>query len=212
MNLLFLSVLSVSTQYPALGGCSRIRAYCGKAEISHFSHSISLNIPNIRLNRWQKLANFYFPSRRRLFSDSLLGKIILLITFCLNLQSQSQAQTIYTWVDERGIAHFSHHPSTLPKVSSRPATTLPYINKAIAPPKSSIKKTTSGHNFKKTKPKKKPTTGKIRTQQLAKNCQGYRAKLEKIQIAMRRGYKEPQGNRYREQRRKYSDLLFQRCR
>ena len=131
------------------------------------------------------------------------GLLIVLFIFCVN----TRAQTIYTWVDDQGVSHFSHYPVIPDEASAVTATRLPYVNTAVAPSlHASEKEIEMIYQSDKPKPEK---TGK---QLLMKACQRYEEKLKTIQSAMRRGYTEPQGNRYREQRRKYSELLLQYCR
>ncbi len=133
--------------------------------------------------------------------------IINLIILFFALLANAQAQTIYTWVDEKGTVHFSHHPSNLPKNNTIKPATLSSINTVVTPPPSTKKQVIkTASQYKRSIPKK---TSK---RQLIEACRRHKEKLEKIQTALRRGYKEPQGNRYREQRRKYSGFLSRYCR
>ena len=128
------------------------------------------------------------------------GLLFIVLTCCAN----TRLQTIYTWTDEHGVLHFSHHPAKLSEASPLDAAGLPVINEAIA--------TDTDNSAPPTRHAQKNPPPNNHQPQLVADCQRYRDKLDTIQRAMRRGYTEPQGNRYRQQRRKYAGLLSRHCR
>ena len=145
-----------------------------------------------------------------------LWPLFAVFIFSLNLS----AQTIYTWVDENGISHFSHHPITLPEIKTIEASQLSYINRSLPTTIPTTDPTTDPTTIPTTAPTVKNKAGqkhKIRkagkttTQKIARQCKHYREKMAKVERKLRQGYKEPKGNLYRQQRRNFSDLIFKYC-
>lgn len=111
------------------------------------------------------------------------------------------SQPIFKWIDKQGITHYGHRPAG--KQAQRiNLATLPYLNTSTKPV--SIDYSREPGAVKKHNP--------TAANKSAQRCQQYRNKITEIEQALKRGYREPNGNHYRQQLRDYSGLLLKHCR
>lgn len=144
--------------------------------------------------------------------------LLLLTVQCFTLVVDARSpnqQTVYQWIDDQGRTHYSHQPAKFPAKAKIKKTRIGKVNRADSTPvKSAVKKNSNRPVTKNRSSKKsKPATQKAsRNNNHNKKCLRYQHQLQKIQTKLRRGYKEPQGNRLRGLRRKYTALHSQQCR
>lgn len=122
---------------------------------------------------------------------------------------------VYTWIDSRGVAHFSDYPPG--EISHRqvqipaPVTVPMSENLGQGRRVSGIRKgiedlLASG------RPGGSEMTAKEKAEvELEKICATYRSKLERIQSRLRAGYSNDRGNALRQQRRTLSKKLSREC-
>lgn len=120
----------------------------------------------------------------------LTRAVFLLAIISINSQAK-----LYKWVDEQGQTHFSDLPpfNSEAKIETLPAPEVG--NQILAPEKIEFYRA----------PKK--TARKRKTKR--RNCNKYAVRIDKVQQQLRRGYKEPRGNKLRARRRELSEQLRQ---
>lgn len=123
---------------------------------------------------------------------------------------------VYTWIDEKGIAHFSDHPPSKmehERITVRPVATVPMsenldqgervsrirdeVQEALSKPERPVK--SRGRSRARAEAKRK------------KACAAYRDKLDVIQAQLRNGYSNDKGNSLRQRRRAVSKKLSREC-
>ncbi|KMQ76314.1 protein of unknown function (DUF4124) [Marinobacter subterrani] len=122
---------------------------------------------------------------------------------------------VYTWIDSRGIAHFSDYPpGEIPhsQVQLQEPVTVPMAEnlrqgRRISGIREEVNELLSSSE--------RPEPGKSRQDRadakLKKTCAGYRRKLDHIQSRLRAGYSNDRGNMLRRQRRTLSQKLSREC-
>lgn len=122
---------------------------------------------------------------------------------------------VYTWIDSRGIAHFSDYPpGEIPHslVQLQEPVTVPMAEnlrqgRRISGIREEVNELLSSSE--------RPEPGKSRQDRadakLKKTCAGYRRKLDHIQSRLRAGYSNDRGNMLRRQRRTLSQKLSREC-
>lgn len=122
---------------------------------------------------------------------------------------------VYTWIDSRGIAHFSDYPpGEIPhsQVQLQEPVTVPMAEnlrqgRRISGIREEVNELLSSSE--------RPEPGKSRQDRadakLKKSCAGYRRKLDHIQSRLRAGYSNDRGNMLRRQRRTLSQKLSREC-
>ena len=137
-----------------------------------------------------------------------LAKVLVIgIYYSVSTLAFSQTQTIYRWEDEQGVTHFNQRASNQHNATVVNGKDLPAVNSSVSmlPNRESNLQTSTSKSPSRQQAK---VVNHAKTAQL---CQNYNDKLQRIQATLKRGYKEPQGNQLRQQRRKYSSLLLQHC-
>jgi hypothetical protein len=122
---------------------------------------------------------------------------------------------VYTWMDSRGVAHFSDYPpGEIPhkQLQVPPPVTVPMSeNLRQGKRVSGIRKDVEGL-LAPSRPEGSGMTAKEKADaQLEKTCVTYRSKLERIQSKLRAGYSNDRGNTLRRQRRTLSQKLSREC-
>lgn len=118
--------------------------------------------------------------------------------------ANSYANTVFHWVDEHGKAHYSDRAKSGPQIQRLDAAELGRINLQQGV---SIKpRSTRSRSSRRTVAR----TGK-RHSTLDKDCQRYRTNILSLEQRLRQGYSEPAGSKLRQRKKKWSDLLYQRC-
>jgi hypothetical protein len=122
---------------------------------------------------------------------------------------------VYTWIDSRGVAHFSDYPpEDIPhkQVQVQAPVTLPMSeNLRQGKRVSGIRKDVEGL-LASGRPGGSGMTAKEQAKaKLEKTCATYRSKLARIQSRLRAGYSNDRGNSLRHQRRTLSQKLSREC-
>ena len=123
---------------------------------------------------------------------------------------------VYTWIDSRGVAHFSDYPpGEMPhkRIRVRAPVTVPMSENLRQDERiSGIREEVSGLLSSSRRPGKPDTSARERAgARLEKTCGKYRRKLEQIQSKLRAGYSNDRGNTLRRQRRTLSQKLSREC-
>lgn len=122
---------------------------------------------------------------------------------------------VYTWIDRRGVAHFSDYPpGEIPhkQVQVQAPVTVPMSeNLRQGKRVSGIRKDVEGL-LASGRPEGSGITAKEKADaELEKTCATYRSKLDRIQSRLRAGYSNDRGNALRQQRRTLSQKLSREC-
>lgn len=122
---------------------------------------------------------------------------------------------VYTWIDSRGVAHFSDYPpGEIPhkQLDVQAPVTVPMSeNLGQGKRVSGIRKEVEGL-LASGRPRGSGATAKEKADaELEKTCATYRSKLERIQSKLRAGYSNDRGNSLRQQRRTLSQKLSREC-
>ena len=142
--------------------------------------------------------------------------IVFIIASCGFLLYGIQASAeVYEWVDEQGQRHFSDQkPSTQDEYQVRND-----IDDARSPSQAAAPEKYAQSQRKKKRSKKARSNTRRHRQRQAKarqqkqqRCEKYLAQMRKVQTQLRRGYREPQGNRLRQRRYELSKRYQKECR
>jgi hypothetical protein len=122
---------------------------------------------------------------------------------------------VYTWIDSRGVAHFSDYPpGEIPhkQLQVQAPVTVPMSeNLRQGKRVSGIRKDVESL-LASGRPGGSGITAKEKADaQLEKTCATYRSTLERIQSKLRAGYSNDRGNALRQQRRTLSQKLSREC-
>ncbi|WP_417567652.1 DUF4124 domain-containing protein [Marinobacter sp.] len=137
----------------------------------------------------------------------------LVVSFAITTGVQAD---VYTWIDSRGVAHFSDYPpGEIPHKQIQvqaPATVPMSENLRQEERVSRIREDVTGLLSASGRPDKSGNSAKERADaKLAKTCGKYRRKLDQIQSRLRAGYSNDRGNSLRRQRRTVSQKLSREC-
>jgi hypothetical protein len=131
-----------------------------------------------------------------------IASILFFLYLFLN-PPDSSAKDLYKWLDDKGRVHYSDAtPFTAPHV--RINDDLPLLHRQQPPEK--IQFPASKKLPQKKVTKRKRSGGKI------KKCARLKERLTTIEARLRRGYKEPLGNKLRAQRRAVVSDYREACR
>lgn len=122
---------------------------------------------------------------------------------------------VYTWIDSRGVAHFSDYPpGEIPhkQLQVQAPVTMPMSeNLRQGKRVSGIRKDVEGL-LASGRPGGSGISAKEKADaELEKTCATYRSKLERIQSRLRAGYSNDRGNALRQRRRTLSQKLSREC-
>lgn len=136
------------------------------------------------------------------------------LVFSFFLASVANAE-VYTWIDSRGVAHFSDYPpDEIPhkQLQLKAPVTVPMSeNLRQGKRVSGIRKDVEGL-LASSRPGGSGMTAKEKADaKLEKTCATYRRKLDGIQSKLRAGYSNDRGNTLRQQRRTLSQKLSREC-
>ena len=122
---------------------------------------------------------------------------------------------VYTWIDGRGVAHFSDYPpGDIPhkQLQVQPPVTVPMSeNLGQGKRVSGIRKDVEGLLASGRREGSGITEKEKAEAELEKTCATYRSKLGRIQSKLRAGYSNDRGNTLRQQRRTLSQKLSREC-
>lgn len=132
--------------------------------------------------------------------------------FCLAACYTAQAE-VYEWIDEAGQRHFSDQKPN----DVDPSIIEPFQLHDDTPQPQQTKEAYQAKRY--ASPPRKPSRSRQRRQRQAKarlkqqqRCEKYLDQMRKIQTQLRRGYREPQGNRLRQRRFELSKKYQKECR
>ncbi|TVP53957.1 MAG: DUF4124 domain-containing protein [Halomonadaceae bacterium] len=132
------------------------------------------------------------PPNRNLWYFILLAS---LISFQANAE-------VFIWTDDQGQAHFSDTPPDNAPYRGMPTPDLK--NTPLLLPEQRSRPSPRSATTRKTNTSVAPTTRNPR-------CQNYEQRLERVQLQLRNGYREPRGNRLRHERRELKSKLWNDC-
>lgn len=123
---------------------------------------------------------------------------------------------VYTWIDSRGIAHFSDYPpGKLPhrRLEIEPPATVPMAEnlrrgKRITGIREEVEGLLSAPDRASNSRERRQAKALAKQE---KACGQYRNKLDRIQSRLRAGYSNDKGNALRRQRRSLSQKLSREC-
>jgi len=122
---------------------------------------------------------------------------------------------VYTWIDSRGVAHFSDYPpGEIPHKQlqvNAPVTVPMSENLRQGKRVSGIRKDVEGLLASGRPGGSGMTAQEKADAEREKTCATYRSKLERIQSKLRAGYSNDRGNALRQQRRTLSQKLSREC-
>ena len=141
----------------------------------------------------------------------------ILATFVFSAIFNASAHAeVYTWIDSRGIAHFSDYPpGKIPheRVELKPLSTVPMSEnlrrgKRVSGIHADVQGLLSGSE------QSGRASGSAKADARARHertCDKYRRRLDRIQSQLRAGYGNNKGNTLRRQRREFSQMLSREC-
>ncbi|MBW7471058.1 DUF4124 domain-containing protein [Marinobacter sp. M216] len=140
----------------------------------------------------------------------------ILATFVFSAIFNASAHAeVYTWIDSRGIAHFSDYPpGKIPhqEIDIQPTSTVPMSeNLRQGKRVSGIRDDVRGLLSTSDRPVRNSGAAAKSRAKLQKICDNYRRKLDRIQSKLRSGYSNDKGNTLRHQRRKISQQHSREC-
>lgn len=124
---------------------------------------------------------------------------------------------MYTWIDERGVAHFTDiKPSDREhkQVELRPPSLIPMRENIRRGERVSTINRQVNRSLEANDGGKQKASAQQEAHELKRKnarCAGYRERLERIQQQLRAGYSNDKGNRLRRQRREVSQKLSREC-
>lgn len=141
----------------------------------------------------------YWYKSRILLCMPLTGFLTGLLAM-MPLCAAAESPVLYQWTDQWGKRHISDRKPLQDEFKVLDPNTLPAIQRipsVQSKPKSAVSQRKSRPSRKVKKKRRKKV-----------DCSKYEKRLEGIQEKLRRGYREPQGNKLRLKRRTYRDLLY----
>ncbi len=132
------------------------------------------------------------------------GYRYFLITAFLSLAGNASA-TIYSWIDEHGQRHYSDSAPAQHSDQSVVEVPLADINRQSPPAKIDYRRATRQPD--KTAHHQRASAQRKRRQ----HCEKIQRRLDAINKQLRSGYREPKGNKLRQQRRDYQRRKKQHC-
>jgi hypothetical protein len=116
---------------------------------------------------------------------------------------------IYKWVDEKGVTHYSDDPRDVPAEHETLEQLAPVHT--IQAPDKALTRIQEAAQRERRQPKRVQRAQSRSTASSHSSCEAYRRQLGAVQAKLRRGYREPRGNKLRERRRELSALIKQTC-
>jgi len=120
----------------------------------------------------------------------------------------------YRWQDVQGDWHFSDQPPASPTQEAN-------VSKVLGEAVNTSKPTTISINHTPTQFSNQPSHQSQKSRKIARQlkqkskqkqaCHTLKVKLDAIHTKLRAGYKEPKGNKLREQRRKINNKIYHQC-
>ena len=127
-----------------------------------------------------------------------------LINLCCLLVSPSVAgQTLCKWVDAGGQTHFGDPHVAHGRCQPLDRAALPPVNSQQ--PAASVPRSVARAS-RRPRPRVARHTAASRH-----DCDAYRERIQTIEQQLRRGYREPAGARLHARKRRWSELLYERC-
>lgn len=144
-----------------------------------------------------------------------MPRILASLVICFVMTTGAHAD-VYTWIDSRGVAHFSDYPpGRIPhkQVQVQAPATVPMSENLRQEKRiSGIREEVTSLLSSSGRPEKPDTSSRERAAaKLEKTCGKYRRKLDQIQSSLRAGYSNDRGNSLRRQRRTLSQKLSREC-
>ena len=139
------------------------------------------------------------------------------IVFAISLSMLTCHATaaIYKWVDAQGITHYSDRSIDAPDDHQQIDDHMPDVH-LLQPPDprvTDIQKANARLREQQRKQQQAATHKRRATASRSQTrCASYERRLRSIQAAMRKGYREPRGNKLREKRREIQARVAAQCR
>jgi hypothetical protein len=117
---------------------------------------------------------------------------------------------IYTWVDDKGVTHYSDSNANAPADHQQVSQELPFVHQ-LAEPDPALTRTLSASE--RERQQRLPSASQSRASRSNRtSCASYQRQLDNLQAKLRRGYREPRGNKLREKRRRLQARYNAECR
>ena len=122
---------------------------------------------------------------------------------------------IYKWVDAQGTTHYSDRSTEAPDDHQRVDDDMPEVH-LLQPPDPRVTDIQKA-NARLREQRRKRQQAALRQRRAAASrsqsrCDSYERRLRSIHAALRKGYREPRGNKLREQRREIQRRVAAECR
>lgn len=134
-----------------------------------------------------------------------VASVLLLLLTAVSAPAEA---SVYQWTDAAGRVHYSDRPPADEDWRRLEAADLPFVHRRQpVQPRSPEPAPPSPRP-----PRRSQRVGSIdRGADLERRCARLREKIDAVQRKLSRGYREPQGNRLRAQRRGWSEQLYRDC-
>lgn len=127
-------------------------------------------------------------------------------TLVLVFSASVQAQTVYRWVDEGGVVHFTQTPPVERAYSTLGLDTddlnIAPVHEPRRPTRPAGSREVGRHKTSKTRPGR---------DEIAQRCAAARQQIDTLNARMRAGYRPAQGERLRERLRRYEKERYRWC-
>lgn len=144
------------------------------------------------------------------FRYSFVGLIFLIL-------SLNSVAAIYKWVDEKGLTHYSDTKYSRDTQNPVPADqqkiddTMPVIH-SMEKPDARLTEVLNASGDQRRQRRKEDTAGSHTTaERKPSHCASLGRQLRSVQAALRKGYREPRGNKLRERRRELEARIRGEC-
>lgn len=112
-------------------------------------------------------------------------------------------QTLCKWVDAGGQTHFGDPHVAHGRCEPLDRASLPPVNSQQPADSTPIKVASDA---------RRPRSRAVRNAAASRrDCDAYRERIQTIEQQLRRGYREPAGARLHARKRRWSELLYERC-
>lgn len=130
----------------------------------------------------------------------------LLLVVCNHVSGE-----IYKWVDEEGITHYSDTNHAAPENHQQVDDALPPVH-SMDKPDAALTKIQRRAQKERLARNPEPARHRATTRRKKSPCASLQRQLRSVQAQLRRGYREPRGNKLRERRRNLEARLNDECR
>lgn len=146
------------------------------------------------------MPTFSMPTRR----------VFSVTTFFLYALSFGASAEIYKWVDADGVTHYSDRKTGAPQSRQQVDRALPPVH-LIEQPDPALSRVQQQAAREREAAHRTAVVVRRRPSSNHNRCTRYQQQLDKVQTQLRRGYREPRGNKLRERRRNIQEKINAEC-